>query len=274
MSQAELLAKAVELIRSADGLLVTAGAGMGVDSGLPDFRGDHGMWSYYPALGKRQMGFSDIANPAAFNRDPRLAWGFYGHRLDLYRRTVPHEGFRLLHDLGQRVRHGCFVLTSNVDGQFQKAGFDPERIYECHGSIHQLQCMEPCNPTVWDNDLAVDVDEAECQWRGALPVCKHCGMLARPNILMFNDWLWQGWPYERQALRMRAWLQRLQRPVVIEVGAGVAVPTVRLFGERYYERLIRINPQQAGIPGGKGVSLMIGGLEGVRAIYRAVGEKF
>ncbi|WP_322049658.1 Sir2 family NAD-dependent protein deacetylase, partial [Paraburkholderia sp. J67] len=74
----------------ADGLLVTAGAGMGVDSGLPDFRGDEGLWRAYPALRHHGFSFEEIANPAVFSSDPRLAWGFYGHRLKLYRATQPH----------------------------------------------------------------------------------------------------------------------------------------------------------------------------------------
>lgn len=264
----DLINQAKALIQSADGLLITAGAGMGVDSGLPDFRGNAGMWEHYPALGRRSMGFSDIANPAAFREDPRLAWGFYGHRLALYRNTVPHEGFALLRELGESLSQGYFVFTSNVDGQFQKAGFDPQRVYECHGSIHHLQCLEPCRASVWENHLPVEVDEAECRWQGALPTCRYCGQLARPNILMFGDWDWIGTLYERQEGRLIHWLDSLERPVVIEVGAGIAIPTVRRFGEQLADRLIRINPTQPQIPGGRGVSLRMGGLEGIRALLR------
>ena len=73
--------EAAVLISQADGLLITAGAGMGIDSGLPDFRGDNGFWKAYPALGKLGMHFSEVASPAAFKNRPEIAWGFYGHRL-------------------------------------------------------------------------------------------------------------------------------------------------------------------------------------------------
>ena len=53
---------------------------MGVDSGLPDFRGNQGMWRAYPELGKQRIDFTEIANPAAFKFQPNLAWGFYGRR--------------------------------------------------------------------------------------------------------------------------------------------------------------------------------------------------
>src|SRR3712207_5697228 len=83
------LAHAAQLLDEADALLVCAGAGMGVDSGLPDFRGTHGFWKAYPALARAGIAFHEIANPASFETDPSLAWGFYGHRLALYRATVP-----------------------------------------------------------------------------------------------------------------------------------------------------------------------------------------
>jgi NAD-dependent SIR2 family protein deacetylase len=133
----------VEAIHAADALLITAGAGMGVDSGLPDFRGKEGFWKAYPVVAKLGLSFGQMANPAWFERDPNLAWAFYGHRLHLYRDTAPHTGFACLRDIGQKKKHGCFVFTSNVDGHFQKAGFHSDRIVECHGSIHHLQCSRP-----------------------------------------------------------------------------------------------------------------------------------
>jgi NAD-dependent SIR2 family protein deacetylase len=146
------VARAAALVRDADALLIGAGAGIGVDSGLPDFRGDHGFWRAYPPLAARGIRFAEIANPHSFDADPALAWGFYGHRLALYRATVPHEGFAILKALGASLPHGAFVFTSNVDGQFQRAGFDPGHIVEHHGSIHHLQCTRPCSDAIWTAD--------------------------------------------------------------------------------------------------------------------------
>ena len=134
----EKLAQAAHLVQNAKALVIAAGAGMGIDSGLPDFRGDEGFWRAYPALGQQQLPFVRIASPYAFQKRPAIAWGFYGHRLNLYRAATPHAGFGLLHAWGQRMPQGCFVFTSNVDGHFQKAGFPSARVYECHGSIHRI----------------------------------------------------------------------------------------------------------------------------------------
>src|SRR5262249_60236034 len=74
----DLIQRAAEVVRRADALLIGAGAGMGVDSGLPDFRGAHGFWRAYPPYQKLGLNFVELANPCWFRDDPELAWGFYG----------------------------------------------------------------------------------------------------------------------------------------------------------------------------------------------------
>ena len=267
--------RAAGLLAEADGLLITAGAGMGVDSGLPDFRGGQGFWRAYPALGRARIEFERIANPAAFDEDPALAWGFYGHRLRLYRDTVPHPGYELLRRLGARLPAGCFVFTSNVDGQFQKAGFDATRISECHGSIHYLQCVDACSEAIWSaDDFSPQVDEAHCRLVSALPRCPQCGALARPNILMFGDWRWLEQRTAAQQRGLQAWLRGVERLLVIEIGAGTDVPTVRRFGESLPGRLIRINPRAPHLGAGKGESLACSALDALRAIAAASEDEY
>jgi NAD-dependent SIR2 family protein deacetylase len=247
---------AADWIREADGILITAGAGMGIDSGLPDFRGANGFWNAYPALRAEGLGFQDIANGEAFQRDPVRAWGFYGHRLNLYRRTVPHEGFQILRRWASAKACDAFVYTSNVDGQFQKAGFSANRILECHGSIHSLQCSAACTHDIWSaDDFHPEVDEARCVLTSALPRCPKCGGVARPNILMFDDWAWLDTRTKRQRMRFEAWLLSVERMVVVELGAGRAIPTVRVAGERHASRVIRINPDEYAIDPAKGIGI-------------------
>jgi len=258
---------AAELIRNANGLFITAGAGMGVDSGLPDFRGEDGFWRVYPALRNDGIAFHDIANGEAFRRDPVRAWGFYGHRLNLYRRTVPHEGFAILRRLGSTKEHGAFVFTSNVDGHFQKAGFEQDSILECHGSIHRLQCFRPCSHDTWSADaLHLKVDEEHCRLLSELPRCPKCGGVARPNILMFNDWDWVEIRAKRQRMRFERSLLTVDNPVVIELGAGTAIPTVRNAGERSGSPVIRINPVAYRIDPRKGIGIRGSALDVLRML--------
>lgn len=263
------IASAAQLIKQADGLLIGAGAGMGVDSGLPDFRGNEGFWKAYPPLGKARIPFVDIANPASFSNNPPLAWGFYGHRLQLYRDTVPHQGFQILQKWAADMAHGAFAFTSNVDGQFQKAGFSPDRVAECHGSIHYLQCTRSCSRAIWPaENLTVNVDMDRCRWMADLPACTECGELARPNILMFGDWGWISDQTDLQMQRLNKWYRAVNNPVVIELGAGLAVPTVRRVCESTPAPLIRINltDPQMDKDRHNAVSLRMRGLEALKQI--------
>jgi NAD-dependent SIR2 family protein deacetylase len=271
--------RAAGAIRDADALLVTAGAGMGVDSGLPDFRGNEGFWKAYPPMARLGISFVEMANPTWFDHDPTLAWGFYGHRLNLYRQTTPHRGFTRLHEIGRRKRGGYFVFTSNVDGQFQKAGFEEDHIEECHGSIHHLQCTLPCGAGIWDaHDLTVEVDEGAFRAKDPIPRCRHCGGMARPNVLMFGDWSWIPARTESQSGRRSAWLKGVAaaglRLAIVELGAGEAVATVRRQSEymarAYGATLIRINPRDFRVPRGEDVSLPFGAAEGVDGIVDAL----
>ncbi len=254
----ETLRRARRALEEAAALLVCAGAGMGVDSGLPDFRGNKGFWRAYPPLARLGLSFVEMANPSWFRRDPELAWGFYGHRLHLYRTTEPHPGFSALLRLGRSLPGEFFVFTSNVDGQFQKAGFPEESVAECHGSIHHFQCSRPCSPSIWSaNGTEILVNEDTFRAAPPLPLCPSCGEVARPNILMFGDWAWVPDRSTAQEEGLESWLGRVGGSglVIIEIGAGTAVPTVRMFSERtaahHDATLIRINPREPQVPRGQ-----------------------
>lgn len=260
---------AAAAIRDADALLIGAGAGMGVDSGLPDFRGDEGFWNAYPPFkGKR---FAEMSNPVWFRKDPPQAWGFFGHRMDLYRSAQPHAGFEILRGWVENKPLGHFVFTSNVDGHFQRAGFDEERVIECHGALTHLQCVAPCSRKIWPaGELSVDVDMETVKATSELPKCQHCDGLARPNVLMFGDGKWVEDRTELQHARYRKWLSslgsdRVAGLTVIEIGAGTGVPTVRYECESKFATLIRVNPRDPLVPSG-GISLPMGGLEALQAI--------
>lgn len=272
----EGIEKAAVIIREAEAIAVCAGAGMGVDSGLPDFRGNQGFWKAYPPFAKLGFSFIDMANPGWFERDSHLAWGFYGHRLNLYRHTTPHRGFELLLKWGEEKPGGYFVFTSNVDGQFQKAGFADERIVECHGSIHHLQCTGPCSDLIWSTrDTSMKVNEESMRAEDPLPRCPRCNDVARPNILMFGDWNWISLRTNNQHQRFDQWLRENRKitMAIVECGAGTGVPTVRMTAEGMIPgsraTLIRINTREAQVPTGH-ISLPMGALEALEKIAQII----
>ena len=259
----EATKKAAIVIKEADYVLITAGAGMGVDSGLPDFRGDEGFWRAYPIAKKLGLNFQALANPRWFDINPKLAWAFYGHRLNLYRNTTPHKGFKILKNLPQDK----FVFTSNVDGQFQKAGFDEEKIVEIHGSIHYLQCSKPCRDEIWKNKENIEIDMEKFEAKN-FPFCPYCKNIARPNILMFSDFYFVEKRVNYQLKNLKNWLNNIKGKIaIIEIGAGKAVPTVRNFSENirynFKSTLIRINPREAD---GADISINEGALSALEKI--------
>jgi NAD-dependent SIR2 family protein deacetylase len=247
----EIFERAAASIRNAGALIITAGAGMGVDSGLPDFRGDNGFWNAYPVYEKLGIRFEQMATPRHFAEDPSFAWGFYGHRCNLYKETVPHAGFAILQEWIRRFDLPSFVVTSNVDGHFQKAGFEEDKIVEVHGSIHHMQCQGPCKAEIWEHSEVFDLEMSTMRAQN-IPGCINCSETARPNILMFNDWWFLPARSNAQQRRFEQFIASCPRPItVVEIGAGLAIPTIRWEGEnlgrKHGATVIRINPREAEI---------------------------
>ena len=72
------IAQACDHIKKNKALIITCGAGMSVDSGLPDFRGPKGFYKCYPEIEKMNLTFNQCANPNFFSKFPKMAWYFYG----------------------------------------------------------------------------------------------------------------------------------------------------------------------------------------------------
>ncbi|CAI2377020.1 unnamed protein product [Moneuplotes crassus] len=231
-------------------MLVTAGAGIGIDSGLPDFRGKEGLWKAYPYFKNTNMSFTDAANPRFFSMKPKEFWFFYGHRYNSYQDHLPHSGFHaLLKVCREYLGDKYHVYTSNVDGHFQKAGFNKRQVTECHGSINHFQC-DKCR-TIYlvphRKRFELDIKNFVCN---DIPKCKDCASPVRPNILMFGDREWISSRKAKQEGRLRDFLSTNNKDgiTIIEIGAGTAVPTIRMASESVFcephsqRTLIRINP--------------------------------
>lgn len=242
-----MIHQAAKIIKNSTAILIGAGAGIGVDSGLPDFRGPKGFWREYPYYEKLGLRFVDLANPSLFINDPKLAWGFYYHRKVIYNRTQPHLGFDILKKWSSKINNNLFIYTSNVDQQFQKAGFSDDQIIEIHGNINRLQCSKNCGHEKFYIPNYFRLDEQTMRIEGDLPFCLKCGTIARPNILMFYDYSFYRNYLISQYTRYFKWLKSLHehRLSILEIGAGLTIPSVRNECEniaKIYEiPIIRIN---------------------------------
>jgi NAD-dependent SIR2 family protein deacetylase len=260
MTSDKALARAAEYIRQADSIIIAAGAGMSVDSGLPDFRGSNGLWTALLPDGMAERDIGSLTQASCFETRPGDAWTFYGRMLDVCRSATPHEGYALIQAWAADKRHGVFAYTSNVDGHFHAAGFPENRVVECHGTIHTLQCATRCSDSLWPaGELPPDLKTQQS-------ACIHCGKLARPNFLMFSDESWVPQRTAAQQMEFRQWSNEIERPVMIEIGAGLVVPSIRLFAETMGAPLIRINTEDEQIPDGDGVGLRGTALDVLRTI--------
>jgi len=270
MEQVDAMHRAVGWLREADGLIFAAGAGMGVDSGLPDFRGSDAIWAKWLPAGVSKADVRLLTYASSFRQKPQAAWRFYSRAAQIFRQTAPHAGFSILRRWGERAAKGAFVFTSNVDGHFQLAGFPEDRVVECHGTINFMQCRDRCSEVIWGADSlpfsAIEADDFSCD---VLPQCPHCGGLARPNLRLSDDAQWVTARMLAQYTRLQAWRTGIQSLVVVELGAGLAVSAVRQFAEGLGAPLIRINLERSGIGAGEGVELCGSALSVLKELEQA-----
>lgn len=266
-----MIKEAKQIIQEANVIVVLAGAGMSADSGLPTFRGDNGFWNAYPKL-RNKMNFARICTQHALKENPKIVWSLYGHMFDLFNSVTPHEGFTLLLSLLES-KENYFVVTSNIDSHFQKAGFDKKKVYEIHGRINTFQCTH-CNH-MWKvhKNTSFNVDP-NLMNIDEIPACPECGGLARPNIMMFNDLGFNMEETDKQAGRFDNFMNKYDKGkhkiALIEIGAGEDVPTIRIMGEFIQDKvvgatLIRVNPIDIDGPT-KSIQIQMGALDAIKAL--------
>jgi NAD-dependent SIR2 family protein deacetylase len=163
------------------------------------------------------------------------------------------------------------VFTSNVDGHFRRPALTHSAFMSATARFITLQCLEPCGEQIWPaDDYTPQVDNEACRLLNEPPTCPHCGGLARPNILMFGDWGWNEQRAAAQEARLQRLLSKAERPLVVELGAGTAIPSVRHFGQsvisHHNGRMVRINPREPQVASPSDVGLAAGALEALSAI--------
>ncbi len=160
-------------LRSARAVAAMTGAGISAESGVPTFRGNHGLWRRYNA--------ADLATPEAFARDPRLVWEWYRWRRSIIARARPNPGHFALARLQSRLP-GFTLITQNVDGLHRLAG--STGVVELHGNIWRARCSRGCGFVADESRL--DPGAAEGDDRQALPACA-CGAGLRPDVVWFGE---------------------------------------------------------------------------------------
>jgi len=229
--------EAKEILQNCDAVLVIAGAGMSVDSGISTYRGTDGIWSKTIKIGNKNYRYDEISSLEMWKTYPELAWGFKAHFYNIMASKSPHEGYdKLLHFLTKIKKNNYFICTSNIDNYFEKGNFDKNKIYEVHGSMKLLQCMDKkCSirngAIEFKEDILPKYDK-ETFIASRLPHCSHCKEILRPNVSMFGDYEFYGKPYEYSKKKMEKWIQDIeknnQKIVILEIGCGINPHSLRM----------------------------------------------
>jgi NAD-dependent deacetylase len=166
------LGRAASVLKSGR-VLVLTGAGISVDSGIPDFRSPGGLWTRFPP--------EEYATIEAFLDDPRKVWRLFdevGAVLGAARPNRAHEALARLERAGKLSG----IVTQNIDALHQGAG--SENVVEYHGSTARLACLK-CGAR-HGKDAPPKWEEPAGPERPRVPLCA-CGEVLKPDIVMFGE---------------------------------------------------------------------------------------
>ena len=217
-----------EALDAADAVVVGAGAGLSTSAGFT-YSGER--FHKHFADFEDKYGFHDMYSGAFCRYDtPEEHWAYWsrfitGNRYMDAPKPVYQEIFELVKD------KDYFVITTNVDHCFQKAGFDKKRLFYTQGDYGLFQCSQPCCQETFDNeDIIRQMIERQKDMRipsELLPVCPHCGKPMTPNLrsdnrfVEDNGWHESAGRYEN-FLRTRGNL----RILFLELGVGYNTPVI------------------------------------------------
>ena len=231
------LKESKEIIRNCDALLVIAGAGMSVDSGIFTYRGSNGIWNKSIRIGNEDYRYDEISSLKMWKEYPELAWGFKANFYQMMKDGDPHEGYyTLLNYVKNRLNNNYFICTSNIDNYFERVGFEKDKIYEVHGTMKLLQCMDKkCslrNGPIEMEDKLMPKFNKDTFISTSMPKCPYCPNILRPNVSMFGDHDFYGKPYEFARKKMENWINENEKKdnklVILEIGCGINPHSLRM----------------------------------------------
>ena len=239
----ERISLAEERISQAEAVVIGAGAGLSAAAGL-DYSGSEFRKEFSDYI--RKYGFSDLYT-SSFHDFPteEERWARWARHIDFIRfRPCAMPLYKELYDLVKGKNY--FVITTNVDSQFRKAGFDSDKIFEVQGDYGLMQCAVGCHPQLYSDkstvetilkhshDLTVDTEY--------VPVCPVCGgnmdVHVRKNQYFVQDEAWHA-----AAERYEEFMSRYAdngRIVMLELGIGFNTPAIIRFP---FERIAFQNPK-------------------------------
>jgi NAD-dependent deacetylase len=197
------LSRAASILADAKNVVVSTGAGMSRDSGVPTFRDAMtGLWARFDP--------HELANAQAFSRRPARVFGWYVWRWNLVHKAKPHAGYHALVKM-ENAFDEFLIVTQNVDGLHSRAGSSD--VVELHGSLDAFRCFDNGHPFDSSGLQGLEADE---EGEVDPPQCAICGSMVRPGVVWFGESL------PREPVE-RAWAAVGSCDALIVVGTSAVV---------------------------------------------------
>lgn len=167
----DLIKRAAEVIRNSRKTVVVTGAGISTEAGIPDFRGENGI---YRKLGEDRV--MRVINIDFFRHNPEEFYAFYRQYFD-FPAVEPSKAHLMLARMEQDgYIHG--IVTQNIDNLHQKAG--SKNVIPIHGNAEQFVCQKRGCQARYDASYVSDYLETA-------PHCAECGSIIKPDVVLFGE---------------------------------------------------------------------------------------
>lgn len=240
--------KAKEKIKNADYIIIGAGAGLSTAAGL-EYNGESFEKNYKEFIKKYH--FQDLYSASFYPfSSQEEKWAFWARLIKLNRLNKPLKLYQELLETMKGKEY--FVLTTNVDGQFEIAGFNNDKIFAIQGDYSFIQCEEGCHDKLYNNKNMVEEwikNTKNCKIpKDLVPKCPVCGKNMEMNLRKDANFV-QDEKWYIQAKRYEEFIEKAKskKLVLLEIGVGFNTPgIIRLpFEQMTYHNLrtslIRIN---------------------------------
>jgi NAD-dependent deacetylase len=155
----------IDVLKNAQSVVVSTGAGVSAESGVPTFRGEHGLWKKFRP--------EELATFEAFQANPKLVWEWYHYRREIINKINPNPGHYAIAEMAS-LFDNFQLVTQNIDDLHRLAG--SKDIVELHGNIKRNRCLD-CGDISYDEEF-----------EKFPPLCK-CGGRLRPDVVWFGEML-------------------------------------------------------------------------------------
>jgi len=219
-----LIKRAVKDLLDSQKTIALTGAGISVESGIPDFRSAGGLWSKYDP--------EEYAHISAFRSNPEKIWHMIKEMMELVLGAEPNPAHSALAELEQMDLLSS-VITQNVDGLHQRGG--SKEVIEFHGSNQWLVCLQ----------CGYRQEAASFSFEDIPPRCPQCSSILKPDVVFFGEPI----PGEAQA---RAFEEARTCDVVLVVGTSAVVypaAGIPTLAKQNRAKIVEINTEPTALTG-------------------------